>query len=68
MVMTSADTIIDRVARVKHSLAGSGDPRTVQAAVDGPCPKEDCDGRVVAIVHADSTSVHCDACGGDFAV
>lgn len=65
---TQTDTILERVGRVKHSLAGAGDPRTVQAAVDGLCPKDGCDGRIVATVHADSTSVHCDTCGGDFSV
>ncbi|MFD1721901.1 hypothetical protein [Amnibacterium endophyticum] len=69
MSSTDSDTIVDRVERVKHSLgATTGDPSTVQAAVDGPCPAEGCDGRVVAVVHADSSVVHCDTCGGDFRV
>lgn len=69
MTTTAPDTIVERVQRVKHSLgAAGGDPAAVQAAVDGACPKEGCDGRIVATVHADTTSVHCDACGGDFRV
>lgn len=68
MPQQTVDTIIQRVERVKHSLAGAGDPRAVQAAVDGVCPNEDCDGRVVAVVHADTAAVTCEACGSTFQV
>ena len=68
MATQTADTIIDRVTRVKHSLEGTGDPRLVQVAVDGLCPADGCDGRVIETIHADSASVHCDACGGTFPV
>lgn len=68
MPTQTTDTIIDRVGRVKHSLEGTGDPRTVQVAVDGLCPAEDCEGRVITTIHADSSAVHCDTCGRSFPV
>ncbi len=67
MTLHQSDTVIDRVSRVKHSIAGN-DPRVVQVAVDGPCPTKGCDARVIAEVHSDSHTVVCAACGTEFIV
>lgn len=68
MTLQSSDTVVDRAERVKHSIAGTGDPRAVQVAVDGLCPAADCGTRVVAEIHSDTTRVTCPSCGGTFAV
>ena len=68
MTLQSSDTVVDRAERVKHSIAGAGDPKAVQVAVDGLCPADACDTRVVAEIHADTTRVTCPGCGGVFAV
>lgn len=58
------DSILERAQRVHHSLEGTGDPRSVQVAVGGPCP--DCRERVEIVVHADSSTFTCGTCGGIF--
>lgn len=68
MTTQMSDTIIDRIQRVKRSIAKEFQPRAVQVAVDGPCPDESCGSQVSMKVHSDSTSVTCPACGGTFAV
>ncbi len=68
MTLHPSDTVVDRAERVKHSIAGAGDPRAVQVAIDGLCPTDGCGTRVVAEIHADTTRVTCPSCGGVFAV
>ena len=68
MALQTADTIVDRVERVKHSIGGEAQPQAVQVAVDGPCPTEGCDNRIVADVRADLRTVACSSCGGVFGV
>jgi hypothetical protein len=63
-----ADTIIDRIGRVKRTIAKEIDPRAVQVAVDGSCPNESCHAPLSMEVHSDSASLTCTACGGVFAV
>jgi len=60
-----SNTVIDRASRVKHSIAGN-DPRAVRVAVDGPCPTEGCDARLIGEIHSDSSTVVCEACGTAF--
>jgi hypothetical protein len=62
------DTIIDRIGRVKRSIAKEVEPRAVQVAVDGSCPDESCHAPLSMEVHSDSASLTCTACGGTFAV
>lgn len=62
------DTIIDRIGRVKHSLVKEAQPRAVQVAVDGHCPEEGCNALLAMVVHSDSASITCTACGGTFEV
>jgi hypothetical protein len=62
------DTIIDRIGRVKHSLRKEAQPRSVQVAVDGHCPEEGCNTLLAMVVHSDSASITCTACGGTFEV
>lgn len=68
MTLQESDTVIDRAERVKHSIAGQGDPRAVQVTVDGPCPDAACGARVVTTIHADTSGVRCDACGTTFPI
>lgn len=63
--MAEHDSIIDRALRVERSLHAVGGS-TAQAAVGGPCPS--CGARVETVLHADSTSVNCDACGSKFRI
>jgi hypothetical protein len=60
------DSITDRVHRVRTSLEPYGDPRTVQAAVDGACP--DCGARFVVNVHSDTGRITCPECDAGFTV
>lgn len=68
MTLQMSDTVLDRVARVKHSIESQNDPGAVQVAVDGPCPTPGCDARVITEVHADSSIVACATCGNTFPV
>lgn len=63
-----SDTIIDRIGRVKRSIAKEIDPRAVRVAVDGCCPDERCQAPLSMEVHSDSASLTCPSCGGTFAV
>ena len=62
--MTESDSIVDRVHTVRSSLASYGDPRTVQAAVDGLCP--DCGDRFVVDVRSDLGAITCPSGGARF--
>jgi hypothetical protein len=68
MTLEAPETLLERARRTRGNLAGTGDPRAVRVAVDGPCPSGDCDERIVAQVHADTTSVRCPGCGATFAL
>jgi predicted Zn finger-like uncharacterized protein len=61
-----SDTVVDRASTVRSSLAREGDPRTVQAAVDGRCPN--CGSRFVVTVRGDLGSVTCPDCDQTFSV
>lgn len=63
--MATNDSILERAQRVEHSLQAAGEP-TAQAAVGGPCPK--CEARVETVLHTDTSTVSCDACGAQFPV
>lgn len=63
------DSITDRAARVRHSLAKTGlEPDRVQATIDGPCPNTDCDGRIIADIHGDTRIVTCSSCNTTYPV
>lgn len=68
MTLQMPDTIIDRVARVKHTIRGQAEPGAVHVTVDGPCPTPGCDARLIEDVRSDSDAVSCRTCGHDFAV
>ena len=60
------DTVVDRVSTVRASLAREGDPRSVQAVVDGLCPR--CGSRFVVTVRGDLGSISCPDCGERYTV
>ena len=63
---SESDTVVDRASTVRSSLAREGDPRTVQAAVDGRCPS--CGSRFVVTVRSDLGTVTCPDCDQTFPV
>ncbi len=64
MTLQLQDTVVDRVERVKRSLASQHQPGAARVTVDGLCPH--CAARVVVEVRADSCCVECDTCGSTY--